>query len=290
MKTGVTATGLHGGTWVLPDETFGPDADKYAFVPSVFNVRPQYRLQRHGVGFEAFEAFEHVARLHTPEVITPILGWMAAAPLRSLCRQFPVLAVTGGSGWGKTTLIGTALESFGFIVDGKCHLQLKGSTPLAVSAWGAASNAFPVWFDEYRSDVSRADTKDGSGSCSGDTWDGSSHARGGMSSDNLTRVTNVPACAPLIVTGEDAFTETSHLERMIVVNMPKDGRNVAALSALDSRDYGPPLRQYLAGFGRAYLEWLSDYEFIQPPVSYVRQDQGRAICRWGYDMLATFCT
>ena len=39
VKTGVTATGLHGATWVLPDETFGPDADKY-HVRSVCLQRP----------------------------------------------------------------------------------------------------------------------------------------------------------------------------------------------------------------------------------------------------------
>jgi putative protein kinase ArgK-like GTPase of G3E family len=45
-------------------------------------------------------------------VTDPILAWLALAPLRSLLREFPILAVTGSSGSGKTTLMETMVRNF----------------------------------------------------------------------------------------------------------------------------------------------------------------------------------
>jgi hypothetical protein len=58
----------------------------------------------------------------------------------------------------------------------------------------------------------------------------------------------MPTTAPLVVTGEDAFSETSHIERVILVNLPARGQNPGGLRAL--RDVE------CSGLGHAYVSWL----------------------------------
>jgi hypothetical protein len=226
------------------------------------------------------DVIRHMVRLHRPDVMTPVLGWMAAAPLRSLCRHFPPLALTGAAGNGKTTITGAALQTFGFWV--KTPMTIAGTTPHGVTGFCASTNAFPVWFDEYRANSARPETKMAVDQVLRDSWDGGRSIKGGGNQNNVMELGDLPARAPLIVTGEDTFSETSHLERVILIKLPKAGRNSEALDAL--AELGAD------GLGRAYVEWLLDRlpDLHPPVVTESRQAQGRAIVRWGYDLLEQF--
>jgi hypothetical protein len=294
-KDGKTVIGLHGSAFVMPDESFGQGVDQLTYVPPSAAIVPRYALDRQEITEKTFDAFSEVARLHDSKVITPILGWFAAAPLRSTMKNFPPLAVMGGSGNGKSTLVEKIMAAFGL----PDSLNLFGTTRYGVLAYGASTNAFPVWFDEYRNGM-RADTRAAIDQLLRDAWDGSSSPRGGMT-ENVSQVKLMAACAPIIVSGEDTFSETSHIERLVIINLPKKGKKLAALRALGEphpHDVGIPgafpLEAALRGFGRAYLEWLLDTaeswpESLVPPRVYDRQEHGRAICRWGYDLLGAFC-
>ena len=217
--------------------------------------------------------------------MTPILGWVAAAPLRSLCTQFPILAISGSSGLGKTTLISTVLQAFGFWMDQPPNLP--GCTPHAVVGRVTTNNGLPEWFDEYRGTV-RQDTMDMLENALRNAWNGGSISKGGTNRDNVMAVRSFAVRAPILVSGEESFTETSHSERMVTISLPKEGRNVAALDRLVNGDGLADLQ----GFGRAYIDWLLadvDEDVKQPPnVLSDRPAQCEAIARWGYTMLATF--
>lgn len=275
---GTDVIGLHEGTFVLGHCAIGSNG--WGYVPPVADVHFAEALRL----CERQDWHRSVPRmlseLHEPDVITPIIGWIAAAPLRSLCPKFPVLGVLGGAGWGKTTLVQTILETFGFWC--KQPTTLTSTTPHGVSSYAAATNAFPVWFDEYRRGA-RVEAKQRLDQVIRDAWDGSSAVKGGVG-DEKQAVHAFPARAPIVVTGEDGFSETSHAERMVLVQMKMEGRNPDALRWLDTAPR--------AGFGTAYLHWLVkalDEDLLpSAPDLKSRPAQARAVAAWGYELLQQF--
>src|SRR5690606_23794116 len=122
--------------------------------------------------------------------------------------------------------------------------NLTSTTPYAVTSFFAASNAIPVWFDEYRPGA-REDAKSQLDQLLRDAYTGQPSWKGGLT-DNKAEVTEVPTVVPVVVTGEESFIETSHTDRMVLVRLTKDGRG-----NLDLLDQIPS-----SGFAHAYLSWL----------------------------------
>ncbi len=274
---GVTMVGWHDGAFVLPDVTLGTPA--YAYVAPTQDVGWADRLELER-GSADGGVVPALAGLHVPAVMTPILGWVAAAPLRALCAQFPTLGVMGSAGAGKTTIMLEVLGTFGF--SHGTPPTISNSTPHAVWSMVGSTNAIPVWFDEYRFGA-RDDGLRALDQSIRDAWNGASSMRGGIG-DNKSAVHSFPALAPLVVTGESAFQEQSHAERMVIVNLTRDGRAPEALTFLRGlkRD----------GFGRDYLEWLlwavhSDV-LDAPPALNDRPAQALAVVAWGYRVLSFY--
>lgn len=275
---GTRVAGWNEDCFVFPEPAGCIGGGGWAYVPPVANINIERSLHL-GAGSWEPHVPALVARLHRPDVITPILGWIAAAPLRGTMKQFPILALVGGAGWGKTTLVRETLNTFGFDVSS----TLTSTTPHAVASFAASTNAAPVWFDEYRKGA-REDARMTFDQIVRDAWEASASYKGGLG-EQRQALTAIEARAPIVVTGEDAFQETSHMERMAVIHLPRDGRSSEALLALRAatRD----------GFGRAYLEWLAvKYkEGALPAVPTVTDRSGlaRAIVQWGYSLLDAFC-
>lgn len=294
QRQGVSVVGLHrtetGHTWVLPTETFGHDPDSIVYVPPT-SRDPHWVTGINLTEDDAWdlEAVELLTQLHQPNVITPLLGWVAAAPLRSLCSKFPPLIISGGSGYGKSTLIETVLRVFGFWTTST--RRLGTATPYIVEVACGSTNALPVWFDEYRgSRFGRDTTRHAIQQAIRDTYDGASTDKGGGGGDNHLGVITMPMIAPLIVSGEDSLTEVSHIERAVIINIPKEGRNPRGLAALlDHNPEGMP-EVWAQGFGRQYLEWLIElpHDRLQPPFEVDRKKLGIKIARWGYGLLCQF--
>lgn len=275
---GTDVIGLHDGSFVTPKYNIGSSA--YGFVPGSANVGLEevLRLDHDGQWDRRLPAT--LVRLHTAEVTTPLIGWVAAAPLRSLCGQFPILGCTGGAGFGKTTLIQTVLSAFGFWE--AAPMTLTATTAHGVHSYASCTNAFPVWFDEYRHGA-RADAKLALDQVLRDAWDGSAAVKGGYG-DNKVAIRKIFARAPILVTGEDAFSETSHAERMVLIPMPMEGKDAEALEAFRDMRHD--------GFGRAYLQWLVDEirrgTLTAPPQRHTRMELARATAEWGYSLLTEF--
>lgn len=231
--------GWHDGNFVWPGGRIGPDY--WVYLPPSADVGLQSMLELRAGPWET-AAVEAMLSLHLPGVMTPFLAWMAAAPLRSMFRRFPPLAITGSSGSGKTTLVEAVLRAFGMCVT----TNLTATTPHAVHSFAAATNGIPVWFDEYRPGA-RDDTLQTVNQVLRDAWAAQPSFKGGLKEDK-SALTALPTSSPLVVTGEDAFSETSHVERLALVNLPSDGKSKEALQALRAAQ--------TAGLGHSYLSWL----------------------------------
>jgi hypothetical protein len=174
-------------------------------------------------------------------------------------------------------------------------MNLTSSTPYGVESFVDASNGLPVWIDEYRPGA-RAEAKLRLDQLLRDIFTGQASMKGGISADRL-KVREIRTTAPTIVSGEDRFTETSHVDRMVLVRLTKGGQG--DLRALD--------RTATAGWGRAYLEFLTqtdprDHE-PDPPVYatpwldarfddrlHSRQALTMAVLRYGWLLLEGFVT
>ncbi len=231
--------GLHEKNFVLADRTIGPDYWKYVSEKARIPLE-EFNLIRKGEGLNVLSP---MLGLNSLDVVSPVIAWLAAAPIRSLLREFPVLAVTGSAGTGKTVMIEYFCKAFsgGFV-----GTSLSGTTPYAISAFVGGTNGIPVWFDEARAGI-RQDTKDHMAQVLRAAYSGQTTHKGSVASGSLA-LDSYTALAPIIVSGEDSFTETSHTERMILVQMPREGKNPKALEALKSA--------IPSGFANDYLNWI----------------------------------
>lgn len=243
-----TVAGLHDGQFVWPAGRIGQEHWTYVSPTTDVHLENLLKIESGPVNAGVVLGMRE---LHCHAVMDPILCWLAMAPLRALCAAFPVLAVTGGSGTGKTTLLSSVVPVFS---GSTIQNNLTGTTAHPIFAYAGCTNAFPVWFDEYRPGA-RADTLHAFNQTLRDSYTGQASAKGGMGS-HWAEITSVPAVAPLIVSGEDAFSETSHTERMILVHMPVKGKNPEALQHVLSWPVGP--------FAYAYLAWLYDRVLSEP--------------------------
>ena len=140
----MSVAGLHGSAFVWPGGRAGESSLVYS--PPQHDVHLEDRLRLPNAEFTALQV-STLRKLHRQDVMDPVLGWLAAAPLRSLLPSFPSLAVTGSSGSGKTTLLSTVLSAFS---GADITTNLTSTTKHALASFMACTNAFPVWFDEYR--------------------------------------------------------------------------------------------------------------------------------------------
>jgi hypothetical protein len=256
-----SVVGWHDRNFVLPDGYIGPDYWRYLPPPaSIAEAMVDLRIRP---GDWDPRALPLMRALNRPNVTDPIIAWLFASPLRSHFPVFPFLAVTGVSGNGKTAMMEAMLDSLGW----KIMTTLTNSTPHGVQSFAGATNGIPVWFDEYRA-AAREDSKTQLDQVLRDAYNGSPSFKGGGSGDNRLAMTAMPTDAPIIVTGEDAFQETSHFERMVLVKLDKRDRNPAAYRELRAAGND--------GLGYAYLRWLVDsYNAGALPSLEVSLERGR---------------
>jgi len=274
-----SVVGWHDRNFVLPTGYIGPDYWRY--LPPPASIAAAMKTLRVTPGDWDPRAIPLMRDLNRHNVTDPILAWLFAAPLRSHFPVFPFLAITGVSGNGKTAMTEAMLEALGW----KIKTTLTNSTPHGVQSFAGATNGIPVWFDEYRA-AAREDSKTQLDQVLRDAYDGAPSFKGGGSGDNRLSLTAMPTDAPIIVTGEDAFQETSHFERMILVKLDKKDRNQQAFRELKTLE--------TTGMGYTYLRWLVDAfnDGLLPSLA-VRLEQGRVnvnrqILGIGWELARTF--
>jgi hypothetical protein len=235
-----TVAGLHEGHFVWPGGVIGEDHWKFVPPTADSHLEDDIKIKP---GSWSPDYIHTLRSIHKRNITDPILAWLAIAPFRSLLKEFPILAISGPHGSGKTRTLETILRGFTgtYIAN-----TLTGTTPHAVVSSFAATNGFPEVFEEYRNGA-RDDAKIVFQQLARDSYTQQKSQKGGMKG-NWAELTSIIPTAPVIVSGEDMFTEGSHVERMIMLQMYRDGMNIDTFAKANSwRNNGLPY---------AYLTWL----------------------------------
>lgn len=276
--------GLHRGDFVWPDESIGDQEWKYIPKETGLKLDDGAVSMSHSItDSHALRNLQKLTELHIPQVVMPVLSWLAVAPLRTLFKEFPVLHLSGTSGCGKTTLTHTMQYIFS---GSKISSNLTTTTPYAISAHFMASNGFPIWFDEYRPGA-RDDAKKTLDQLLRDTYTGQVSTKGAVNT-NRAEVAQILTDSPVIVTGEDTLSEKSHIDRSIIINIPMEGKNSEAMEYFD----------FESSIAYNYLSWLHrnylTYEVELPQnISVSKNITGRQlnnfkVLQYGYNLLQRY--
>lgn len=243
MERAVTRAGKIGRSYVGPDFCIG--ADRLRYVPPILGdakLSTRLKLQPGEWDPRAIHALE---QLNDPTIMAIVLGWLTATLIRGRRAPAPPMFVGGESGAGKTNLLSATLGSFGFHTE----TNLTTTTPFGVDCMVNSSVGFPVWFDEYRSGA-REDSMSRLRQILRDCYYGQPSVKGGMT-NQATELTEVQTWAGIIFSGEMGTQETSHRDRIVVVELDPDARNRSVYNWLTT----DPSRT--AGMGRSLLEFLA---------------------------------
>ncbi len=301
-EVAVSVAGLWGEdtahpVFVLPDEAGGvigsaqgAQAWSYDGGFSHVEIGGRYLLVDRPGGMDenqARAAVRGLLTLNAPDVMTPLIAWMTAAPLRKLLPEFPPMAVLGDSGSGKTVMLLAVMRlMYGWRGP---EQNLTRTTPHGVIMQSSSTNGLPVWWDEYRRG-GRQDTFRVMSQLIRDSWTGSVSQRGGLG-DNLSKIEQTAAIAPLLLSGEAAMEERSTIDRVVAIRLSKGGaldmRSETALeSILDQVGNGMG-----GALGRRLIEWqLRNLDRLRADIPAVRdrQDHGVAVLAWGWRMFREF--
>ena len=247
MVPGTSRPGLEGSTYTFPGGHIGrmevrtyPGDDNPLSLPDAYEMEPVDKV-------EAAATLRALRDSRTANHMMPILAWYAMAPLRSKYRQFPILFVAGVSGTGKTTTMEYTTKKFSGV---DFTTVLTSTTPYGVSRLMGSSNAYPLYFDEYRKGgdqkaMERLDQH------IRDAYTGSPSSRGGMDRDDYSKITQIHTMSPIVISGESYADEQSHRDRLIKIFMQNDSKGTQ-----------PP--DYLKPLAHNYLTWLTTPRQYEP--------------------------
>lgn len=243
LERATTKAGKIGRSFVGPEFCIG--SDRLRYIPPVLgDAKLESRLAiEQGVWDE--KTILAIEQLNDPAVMSTILGWLCASLLRGKRAPAPPLFVSGESGAGKTHLLSKTLGAFGF----NAEINLTTTTPYGVDCLVNSSVGFPVWFDEYRGGA-REDSMGRLRQLLRDAYNGQPSMKGGMT-NQATELTEVSTWAGIVVSGEMSSHETSHRDRLVMIDLDPDKKNRKAYQFL----VDDPRRTL--GLGWELLDFLS---------------------------------
>jgi hypothetical protein len=243
LERATTKAGKIGRSFVGPGFCVGPDRVRY--IPPAFGdaqLEGRLKVTRGDWDPRVLLALE---KMNDPSVMAIVLGWLCSTLLRGQRAPAPPLFVSGESGAGKTSMLSTLLGSFGF----RTETNLTTTTPFGVDCMVSSCIGFPVWFDEYRGGA-RVDSMERLRQLLRDAYYGQPSIKGGMKTQ-ATELSEVTTWAGIIVSGEMSSGETSHRDRIVMLDLDPSGsaRGTDAfkwLQTADTRGLGYDLLQFLA--------------------------------------------
>lgn len=209
--------------WTLPDRDKMED-----FVQNLWAVLPQ---------------------LNRPEVVWPVVGWMAISPYRPILTNqyisFPILNIWGEPGSGKTKTVETVvMRMLGYDRPNNLSAAAKN---FAILKKIGASTALCFAMEEYRRSIGYD-----KGSLLSHylrlSYDQSFEQKG-----HWPNVKSYPLTAPAIILGEDPLTEQALLERSVQVNPKKSS---VKPGTIHHESYHRLQRLPLESFAGPYLQYV----------------------------------
>ena len=247
--------GLHDNSFVWHNGHIGEE--DWTWVPPVAEVDVKSMLRVVDEPVSVRRVFDAMLAMYHPRVMTPLLAWLATAPIRTLFHQYPNVFVSGASGAGKTTLLELAVTTFS---GSSLRTGLGSASPYGIEAMFSASNGFPLLIDEYRNG-SKREAMERVDTLLRLAYTGMFDQKGGQQEDK-SKVTKILSDCPVIVSGEDSLIETSTTDRSILLRLRKDDRG----------DLGPLRNTPTEGFAYRYLTWLQQQMPVDINVVPFQQD------------------
>ncbi len=248
LERATTKAGKIGRSYVWPGGCIGPDSLRY-IAPAYGDAKLDTRLKLETGPWDP-RALKALETMNDPGVMATIIGWTVASLLRGANAPAPPLFVSGESGAGKTNLLSTLLKSLGY----ETETNLTTTTPYGVDCMINSTIGFPVWFDEYRGGA-REDSMSRLRQMLRDAYYGQPSIKGGMTMQ-ATELTEVSTWAGIVVSGEMSSYETSHRDRIVMIELDPAARNRAPYDFLQTRGV-------TAGLGRALLEFLVTWSIFE---------------------------
>lgn len=242
LEAATTKAGKIGRSFVGPGFSIGPDRVRY-IAPAFGDAKLETKINMEP-GIWDPRAILALERLNDPAIMAAILGWIMATMIRGERAPAPPLFVSGESGAGKTNLLSTVLGAVGFGTE----TNLTTTTPFGVDCMVSSCVGFPVWFDEYRGGA-RVDSMERLRQLLRDAYYGQPSMKGGMKTQ-VTELSEVTTWAGIVVSGEMSSGETSHRDRIVMLDLDPASRNKAAYKWLQDK-------RRTAGLGRSILEFLA---------------------------------
>lgn len=281
----VETAGLYRRQYVWPGGMIGADYLRYS--PPVIDAHIGGLLHLSEKDYDKTE-ISLLRDTQRGSTADPILAWLVASLYRPCFGAFPILVLTGTYGSGKTTTTELLVRR---ITGSHIQATMTVTSPHALSALIASTNAFPVHLDEYRRGA-RQDTMETARQLFRDAYTMQKSHKGGMS-ENVSELGTITPSAPIIVSGEDTFNEGSLSDRMVFVRMNKRKHNYQVFNELQRREE--------SGLPRALLEYaydrMKDPEFITwlnvpehaPAELSSRQKANFSVLQKGWRIVDDFC-
>lgn len=242
-----TVLGRHGDKFVLTAQTLDAENLWTGVDGPLVHLDSGKEVPKVKVCLETSQPdLSRITEINKPEVLWSVLGWFAAAPMKTLFEsrgvRFPILNVYGTRGSGKTSMIREMQRLFGYEAPVAYDCTTTRFVMLGLLGY---SNAVPISFSEFRASVGERVTR-----FILLAYDTGHDQRG--RGDQTT--VDYPLSAPFTVDGEDLVPDPACKERLIAVNLHPESIAEGtpaydAFSVLRQTDlsgfYGPYLRHTL---------------------------------------------
>jgi len=183
---------------------------------------------------EADEAMFNLMSINQDVEMGLLLGWFTACHLKvhimALYNQFPVMAVWGSAGSGKSVTVSLIswLNGTDYTMR-DTPVNVSNITPFAILEYSSSSTTIPRVLEEYNKSKMRSSNFKSVGEILKATWNAEAVLRGGLSErgDNTRtggRVSKIPITGPLVVISEQELEMPALQERSVRVKMSKEKR------------------------------------------------------------------
>lgn len=198
--------------------------------------------------------FPTIYNLHEINPLLCTLGWFFSTPFKPMIMNkvshFPILAVAGARGSGKTTLISKLWQIFGFRGD----MFSVSQSPFCWIKALSSTNCFPLCFDEFKTSDLHQNRIDIMKQLIRKMYNGGIETRGRADQSTV----KYPLQAPTVILGESFFQDSAILERLVPVSLSFSYLQQHDSCATSMKTISNlPLQAFLT----IYIEWCLQQDF-----------------------------
>ena len=185
---------------------------------------------------EFMDFIDNMLKCNEPEVTSSIVSWMALCHIKVQLtmrnNQFPMLNLWGNAGSGKSALSGmfSALHAVDYELE-HSPISLQGTTPWAAAQYCTSSESTPRLMEEFNSGEIPVHKYDQFSALLKAAFNMHTFAKGGIEKGKVAgvavsgaKVMEAKISAPLVIMSEQAPDRPALRQRMIQVNVNRQGR------------------------------------------------------------------